>query len=94
MASLQSTSQSYEDTILRRDRRRWPACRNPEAWAQYRDPAAKGLAWFPDVQGGVCMTRVDEKHVDYTPEIYIRGIFIDSHTCTNSYLDAEVIIVR
>lgn len=93
MASPQSTSQSYEDIILRRDRRRWLACGNPEAWAQYRDPAAKGLRWFADVQGGVCMTRKEEKHTDYTPNIYVRGFFLDEYTGANSYLDAEVIIV-
>lgn len=84
---------SYQDTILRRDQRRWDRCRSPEAWAQYRDAAAKALAWFPDVQGGVCLTRKDDKHVDYTPNIYVRGILIDKYTGTNSYLDAEVIIV-
>lgn len=86
-------TQSYEDTILRRDMQRWLASSNPEASAQYRGSAAKGLPWFSDNQGGCCLTRKEKKHPDHTEELYVRGILLDGYTGTNAYLDAEVIIV-
>lgn len=39
------------------------------------------------------MTHKDRKQPDHQSKIYVRGIFIDEYPGTNSYLDAEVIIV-
>lgn len=86
-------SLAYEDAILRRDFRRWRACAAPEAWAQYRHPAAKALPWFTMVQGGVCVTPLDPKSPRHSPTQYITGLLMDGYPAENSYLDAEVVIV-